>query len=188
MTVVNPLLDPPRRRPAGRRDTLAALAPVVAALSATAQERAAAITTAAEGEAAAMVEDAEAEAARIVERARADGAAAGQAGAAATLVAAHRNARAVVLGARRAAFEQVRQAALGDLTERTTSAAGRALAARLETIVGGRAGPGATVQRTETGPLEVAATVGNRRAAVDLATLVDVALCALADEVALLWS
>jgi vacuolar-type H+-ATPase subunit E/Vma4 len=190
VTIATPMHDPaPRHRPGGlRRGIAAAVVPVADALVTEADEQAAAAAAAAEGDAAAILENAQAEAARILEQARSDGAAAGRAGAASALVATHRQARALVLGARRAAFEEVRRTALDELAARTTSAAGRALAERLATIVRERAGPGATVQSTTAGPLAVAATAGNRRAEVDLASLVDMALCDLADEVARLWS
>jgi len=165
-----------------------ALAPVAAALLASARERAERIRVAGRHQAEDVLAQARAEAEGILAQARADGEAAAARVAASTLAATRREARETVLAARRRAYEAVRRTTLAELVRRRESPAASALIARLTTMARTRLGADATVEALVGDQLGVVAFAGNRRIELTADALVDRELAAFAARLEGLWA
>lgn len=166
----------------------AALAPVADAILVAARARAARERAAAEQEASAELANARSDAERLLADARAEGARAAAELAASELVTARRESREALLAARRLAYETLRRAAVESLERRASTPEGRRLAERTAALVRERVGVPATAPETVPDSLVALAELGNRRAELGPAALVDWALGSLAAEVERLWA
>ncbi|HEY6749358.1 MAG TPA: hypothetical protein VI357_27040 [Mycobacteriales bacterium] len=162
-----------------------ALAPVRAALIASAEADAAALLATADGAGGAVAEARE-RAAELVARARAEGAANAAAVLAADRARAHRDGRRIVLAAQREAYEQLRRQARAAVTALRADPGYDRLRARLVGRVEAVLGPGATIVEHPGGG--VVGSVPGRRCDLSLPAIADRAVDALGPEVERLWT